>query len=200
MPEKDGHGNGEEKLIECPAMNNRPQPHIVVDVESDGQCPGLYSMLSIGLVRIDDLDNGFYAELRPISDRYDTAAMSVGGFTREKALEATAPEQAMASLLGWVEKQGIKGRPIVWSDNPAFDWQFLNYYCHAFLGHNPFGHSARRIGDVYSGWRRNLRETKDWRRWRGEPHTHNALDDARGNARALAELISRMGNSLPRRD
>ena len=40
-------------------------------------------------------------------------------------------------------------RPIFVSDNPAYDWQFVNYYFHKHLGRNPFGHSARRIRDFY---------------------------------------------------
>jgi hypothetical protein len=56
----------------------------------------------------------------------------------------------MTDFAGWLEKNS-KGRAIFISDNPAFDWQFINYYFHRFLGQNPFGFSARRIGDLYAG-------------------------------------------------
>src|SRR3990167_8835257 len=36
------------------------------------------------------------------------------------------------------------------SDNPAYDWQWINYHFWHELGRNPFGHSARRISDFYS--------------------------------------------------
>src|SRR5437660_831893 len=41
----------------------------------------------------------------------------------------------------------VKDRPIFVSDNPAFDWQWINFYFWKHLGRNPFGHSARRISD-----------------------------------------------------
>ena len=178
---------------------NKSQLRLSLDVEADGPCPGLYSMLSFALVSVDDLAENFYATLRPISDRFDTAAMSVGGFTREQVLGFEDPASVMKRMQNWVASQAGKRRAVVWSDNPAFDWQFLNYYCHAFLGTNPFGHSARRIGDLYAGWQKDPAQTKDWRKWRGEPHTHNALDDARGNARALASLLDRIKGSVPRK-
>lgn len=181
-------------------MNNNRTPsqiHLSLDVEADGPCPGLFSMLSFGLVPLHDLQNGFYSTVRPISERFDTAAMGVGGFTREQALSFDDAGMVMKRMKAWLDGLGGTGRVVVWSDNPAFDWQFLNYYCHAYLEGNPFGHSARRIGDLYAGWRKDPRQTKDWRKWRGEPHTHNALDDARGNARALVALMDRIRGGVP---
>ena len=33
------------------------------------------------------------------------------------------------------------------SDNPAYDFQWINYGFRHALGTNPFGHSGRRISD-----------------------------------------------------
>lgn len=154
-------------------------------------------MLSFGLVCVHDLSQSFYATVRPISPNFDVAAMSVGGFTREEVLQFEDPGSAMGRMKQWLDERSNGQRAVVWSDNPAFDWQFLNYYCHAYLGGNPFGHSARRIGDLYAGWQKSPQKTRDWRKWRGEPHTHNALDDARGNARALSRLFDCMKGSVP---
>ena len=76
--------------------------------------------------------------------------LAVSGFSREQHLGFDEPESVMENFAGWLEKNSI-GRAIFVSDNPAFDWQFINYYFHRFLGKNPFGFSARRIGDLYSG-------------------------------------------------
>lgn len=181
-------------------MNRQPTDaiHLSLDVEADGPCPGIYSMLSFALVPVNDLGDGFYSTVRPISEKFDTSAMAVCNITREQAMDFVDPFVAMQNMQDWLSRLSPTGRVIVWSDNPAFDWQFLNYYCHAFLKQNPFGHSARRIGDLYAGWMKNPRQSRDWRKWRGEPHTHNALDDARGNARALASLFDRMRGSVPR--
>ena len=49
------------------------------------------------------------------------------------------------------ENNAAHGRNTGLADNFAFDWQFINYYFHRFLGRNPFGFSGRRIGDLYAG-------------------------------------------------
>lgn len=160
----------------------------VVDVEADGPAPGLFSMVSMGVVRVEPgLPNKFYAEFAPISEKFIPEALKVGGFTREQHLSLPDPEIGMHALAKFLEGDN---RPVFVSDNPAFDWQWVNYYSHLFLGKNPFGHSARRIGDIYSGMRRNLRDTNGWKKWRLHPHTHNALDDAIGNANAMLEIMS----------
>ena len=35
--------------------------------------------------------------------------------------------------------------------NAPFDWSFINYYFHRYLGRNPFGHSALDIKSFYMG-------------------------------------------------
>ena len=161
-----------------------------LDVEADGPCPGLYSMLSFGLVPLDAPERAFYTTLAPISDRYKDSALSTNGWTREQTLVFPSAEKAMAEFARWLAAEPGEGRKVIWSDNPAFDWQFFNYYSHAFLGDNAFGHSARRISDYSAGLQGNPRETRAWRKWRTEPHTHNALEDARGNAGALRKLLT----------
>lgn len=156
-------------------------------------------MLSFGIVLVEDIQQSFYATLRPISETYLPTSMAVGGFTREQVDGFENPESVMKRLQAWAIPIVGEGRAAVWSDNPAFDWQFLNYYCHRYLGGNLFGHSARRIGDFYAGWRGNPRQTKGWKKWRGEAHTHNALEDARGNARALQTLLRQAAASPPRK-
>ena len=68
------------------------------------------------------------------------------------------------------------------SDNNGFDWQFVNYYFHHFLGRNPFGHSSTNLGSLYKGMQRDTKVNfKHLRRTR---HTHHPVDDAKGNAEA----------------
>ena len=75
------------------------------------------------------------------------------------------------------------------SDNPAFDWQWINFYFWKYYGENPFGHSARRIGDFYAGLKQDFSSTQKWKRYRKTKHTHNPVDDAMGNAEALEKLL-----------
>ncbi|MBA7661834.1 hypothetical protein ES703_69854 [subsurface metagenome] len=87
----------------------------------------------------------------------------------------------------WLKKVCDK-QPIFVSDNPAFDFQWINYHFHHLLGYNPFGWSARRIGDYYAGLMGNFRETQRWKRLRITKHTHNPVDDAMGNAEAFKRI------------
>ena len=81
-----------------------------------------------------------------------------------------------------------KGHPVPISDNPAYDWQFINYYFHRFLGRTPFGFSGRRIGDLYAGLVKDASKATEWKKYRVTAHTHNPADDARGNAEALRKF------------
>jgi len=164
--------------------------HIVVDVEADGPCPGLFSIVSLGAVPVYSGD-WFKAQMRPISNRWVPEALAVSGVTRHDHEGFAHPMQEMRRFAAWLK--AMDGRPVFWSDNPAFDWQFVNYYFHAFTENgNPFGHSARRIGDLYAGHVGKVGEHTSWKRFRKTAHTHDPVDDARGNAEALATIIERL--------
>jgi hypothetical protein len=157
-----------------------------VDIEADGPAPGLYSMVSFGAVVVEPgLNRTFYAELKPISDRWIPDALAVSGFTREQVIRFEDPIPVMIRFEEWVN-QNSKGRPIFIADNPGFDFAFINYYFHAFLGRNPFGFSSRRIGDLYCGAK--LDAFAKWKQLRDTKHSHNALDDAIGNAEAILKM------------
>jgi hypothetical protein len=157
-----------------------------VDIEADGPAPGLYSMVSFGAVVVEaGLNRTFYAELKPISDRWIPESLAVSGFTREQTIRFEDPIPVMTRFEEWVNANS-KGRPIFIADNPGFDFAFINYYFHAFLGRNPFGFSSRRIGDLYCGAK--LDTFAKWKHLRETNHSHNALDDAKGNAEAILKM------------
>lgn len=161
---------------------------VIVDVESDGPIPAEFSMVCFGVVLFDDaLDKTFYGKTRPISDRFISEALAVSGFSREQHLGFDDPRAAMESFASWLD-QHAKGRPVFVSDNVAFDWQFINYYFHRFLGRNPFGFSGRRIGDLYAGLVKDASKATEWKKFRVTKHTHNPVDDAKGNAEALKKF------------
>jgi DNA polymerase III epsilon subunit-like protein len=122
---------------------------IIVDVESDGPIPAEFSMVCFGAVLFDDrLDKSFYGMTKPISDRFVPEALAISRFSREQHLGFDDPKTVMESFAVWLE-QHATGRAVFVSDNVAFDWQFINYYFHRFLGRSPFGFSGRRIGDLH---------------------------------------------------
>jgi hypothetical protein len=56
--------------------------YVVVDVETDGPIPAEFSMVCFGAVIFDDqLDKTFYGQMRPISDRLNSDALAVSGFS-----------------------------------------------------------------------------------------------------------------------
>jgi hypothetical protein len=81
-------------------------------------------------------------------------------------------------------------RLIFVSDNPAYDWQFINYYFQKFLGRNPFGHSARRISDFYAGMKGDFFDSQNWKKWRITKHDHNPVHDVLGNIEAFEKILT----------
>lgn len=185
-----------------------PTAHIIVDVETDGPIPSLYSMLAIGAVQLVPKKDGgmgvggvFGRTLRPWKDaKWQDEALAVCGWTREQTLDrrfGAEPWEVMRDFHGWIgstkEAMGA-GHCVMWSDNPAFDWQFVNWYSHVTMGSNPLGFSARRIGDLAAGVMRNPRF--QWKKWRVTAHDHNPVNDAMGNAEALIRICSEGGFTL----
>lgn len=171
--------------------------YIVVDVEADGPIPNLYSMVSFGAVLFNhSLDKNFYGTVKPISANWIPEALAVSGLTRAEHEKFSEPRAVMLAFREWL-KQNAKGRPIFISDNLAFDWQWINYYFHYFIGENPFGFSGRRISDLYCGMRMDTSLTQEWKRlYRKTKHDHNPVNDALGNAEALIEM-NKMGLKIP---
>lgn len=157
--------------------------YIMVDIESDGPIPGDYSMISFGAVIVNDrLDQTFYGQLRPVSEKFIPEALAVSGHTREETLSFDEPGKVMADFGAWIKLQ-CKDRPVFISDNNGFDWMFICWYFHHFTGSNPFGHSSYNLGSLYKGL---VKDTfQNFKHLRKTEHTHHPVDDAKGNAEAL---------------
>jgi hypothetical protein len=165
--------------------------YIMVDVESDGPNPGDYSMICFGAVVVEPtLAKTFYGQLRPISERWVPEALAVSGFTREQTWQFPEPEPVMRQFLAWLAEQS-QGRLMFISDNNGYDWQFINWYFHHFLGSNPFGYSSTNLGSLYKGLVRDT--TQNFKHLRRTRHTHHPVDDAKGNAEALLALKEEFG-------
>jgi hypothetical protein len=77
------------------------------------------------------------------------------------------------------------------SDNNGYDWMFMCWYFHHFLGDNPFGYSSTNLGSLYKGIERDT--FKNFKHLRRTQHTHNPVDDAMGNAEALLAMKNKFG-------
>ena len=161
----------------------------MVDVEADGPIPGDFSMVCLGAVVVEPaLERTFYGQLRPISERFDPAALEVSGFSREQCLAFDDPTEVMTRFADWIADVSPK-RAMFISDNNGFDWGFVNWYFHHFLGRNPFGFSSMNLGSLYKGMVKNT--FKSFKHLRKTRHTHNPVDDAMGNAEALLAMRER---------
>ncbi len=163
---------------------------VMIDIESDGPIPGDYSMISFGAVIVDEnLDKTFYGKLKPISKKWIPDALAISKYTREETLKFDEPKKVMEQFEIWL-KENCKTKPMFFSDNNGFDWQFINWYFHHFLGKNPFGYSSTNLGSLYKGLVGNT--FKNFKHLRKAKHTHNPVDDAIGNAEALLYMKNQM--------
>jgi len=166
-------------------------PYVMVDIESDGPIPGDYSMICFGAIIVEpELKRTFYGKLKPISDQFVPDALAVSGFSREETMGFDEPKGVMESFHDWIKAE-CKGRTMFVSDNNGFDWQFINWYFHHFLGNNPFGFSSTNLGSLYKGLAKDT--FVNFKHLRKTKHTHNPVDDARGNAEALLAMKDKMG-------
>lgn len=165
--------------------------YFMVDVEADGPIPGDYSMICFGAVLVTPgLQQTFYGQLRPISEQWIPAALAVSGFSRDETLQFPAAADVMGQFAEWLAATS-QGQPMFVSDNNGFDWQFVNWYFHHFVGKNPFGHSSTNLGSLYKGMQKDC--FVNFKHLRKTKHTHHPVDDAKGNAEALLTMQETLG-------
>jgi hypothetical protein len=111
-------------------------------------------MLSFGLVvagRFDGThferprtyDSTFYAELKPISEKWQPEAMQVNGLDRERLIrEGRTPVAAINDASAWIQTMADGGRPVLVAYPLSFDWSWLYWYFVSFSADgSPFEHS-----------------------------------------------------------
>lgn len=187
---------------------DQPDLYISADIEADGPIPGPFSMLSLGLcvaarfdgstfTPLDPRKRTFYAELKPISERFDTEALRVARLDRTAlAANAETPQDAMTRAAAWV--QGVAGhdRPVLVGFPASFDWMFIYWYFVSFCEQgSPFAFSS--VLDIKTMYQQRAhvvvsragKEDIPAELARGtQAHTHNALDDAVEQAELFVRL------------
>jgi hypothetical protein len=166
--------------------------YVSTDIETDGPIPGANSMLSFASIAYDgegrELDS-FAANLETLPDAVPDARTMDWWRTQPEAWAACrrdlrAPADAMADYDRWL--QSLSGRPVFVAYPLLFDMMFVYWYQIRFVGKSPFGHSGIDIKTMaYAAL--GLRSYRDATKrsmpahWFGTaPHSHVALDDARG--------------------
>ena len=168
---------------------------ISVDVEASGPIPGEYSMLSLGACVVGAPADTFYLELKPITRNHDPEALIVTGFDLDDLeRRGVEPGYAMAQFEAWTSHVASGGgRPVFVAYPIAFDWMFVAYYFHRFLGRNPFGIDGLDVKSFYlgiTGGPYTLAGSSDLdSAFAPDPAlTHNALEDAVAQATLFERL------------
>lgn len=166
-------------------MKAEKEIFVSVDIEASGPIPGKYSMLSIGACLASNPAERFSCLLKPISKEFVPAALEVTGLSLERLCkEGLEPSEAMRQFKAWVESVADPGQAAVFVGfNASFDWSFVNYYFHLFLGENPFGIAALDIKSMYFGvsncsWRSTRSSEIEKVVSPESSGNHDALDDA----------------------
>ncbi len=167
---------------------------IFVDVEACGPCPGPGFMTEFGAIDYSkwkvnpDPDHcAFHGILYYAKPDPSNPAVSL---IDPRVVQPTQLRRwaVMTAFEAWLpDRRG--GRLIFVSDNPAYDFQWINHAFHTLVGHNPFGHSARSIKDYYAGLVGKFEESQRWKRLRVTPHDHNPVHDALGNVEAFDRIL-----------
>lgn len=134
-------------------MSGTGEVFISVDVEAAGPVPGEYSLLSIGACSAFEPGKTFACTLKPINGKFDPKALEISRLSLTE-LEQTGlpPVDAMQSFANWLADMLSEDQtPVFVGFNAPFDWSFVNYYFHRFLGSNPFGFTALDIKALYMG-------------------------------------------------
>jgi hypothetical protein len=173
--------------------------YFVTDTETTGPSfatHNMYQMATVPVLADGTVLHGMSCNLAFSTEQHDPDTLDFLkrdlGFTPEQWMQRNdlvIPEMAMVRLETFVENiladHGAK-KPIFVADNLAFDWGFVHTYFHHYRSKNPFGYAGRNIPCLSLG----LYGSRDaWEEFRSEAHSHNALEDTRGNAGAFAKMI-----------
>lgn len=206
-------------------MSSKPEMYVSIDIETDGQCPGLNSMLSLGAVAYFDGQeiSEFEVNLYPLDDAIQNPDTMDWWRTQPEAWEYVNKSQkdpvlVMTEFAHWLEfinypkEDGSKPYALIAAAWPAaFDFGFVNWYMHQYYGTNPLGFSCLDIRSYANGLFANpgyynTRATvsegdlyKFFQMPEKQEHAHFAVHDARRQGDLLMKLI-RYAAELGRKD
>jgi ribonuclease T len=177
---------------------NSQEIYVSVDVETAGPIPAAYSLLTLGACIVGEPDQSFYVELKPINTNAIPEALKVGGLSlSELAERGEEPSSAFKRFQTWViDTCGPDRRPVFVGFNAGFDWAFVNWYFHTYIGENPFGFAPLDVKAYYMGllgcrWS-DTTSSKLLSAYKPTQSiaTHNALDDAKAQAETFQKLLA----------
>jgi len=168
---------------------------IFVDTESVGVSPYFGTMTEFGAVELLT-EKSFHGEIiKSVPSKENPAIPEITEDLTDSMYEVKL-NIVIESFMRWLKSFNDE-RLVFVSDNPAWDYMWIAYAFDVTSGVNPFGHSARRIGDLYAGLSGNWRNTNKWKKLRVTKHDHNPVNDALGNVEAFKAILFHYGQELP---
>jgi hypothetical protein len=164
-------------------MKTRPAPWILVDCEARGTSPVSGILAEFGAVHYTGRASFHGRLFEAVPDPANPAVPLPPG------RRVASDDEVAIRFTAWLQDRLGGQRPVLVSDNPAWDFMWIaGMFDRAGMA-NPFGHSGRRISDFWAGLHRDWRQTQGWKRFRRTPHDHHPVHDALGNAEALEEIL-----------
>lgn len=189
-------------------MDYTKEVYLSCDIESDGPCPGLNSMLSVGIVAIGKRDGewdssmSFSANLLPLPDATRNNGTMEFWNRNPEAWKLTTdnqrdPHDVMVNLDSWLGlvKNYFGRKPVGVGAPAAFDFPFIRHYFFRFLGRCPLPHSCIDMKTLASSILRLPYEKSGKRsypkKWFVDmyPHTHVAVEDAKEQAYIFIRML-----------
>ncbi len=178
-----------------------PEIYVSTDVEADGPIPGPHSMLSFASAayRADKaLVGTFEANLELLPGAKGDPKTMAWWKNQPEAWAAcrTSPREpavVMPQYVAWLKK--LPGAPVFVAYPAAYDFMFVYWYLIHFAGESPFSHSALDIKTfamalLGTEYRESVKRNMPAKWFDDIPHTHVALDDARGQGALFCNMLA----------
>jgi hypothetical protein len=175
--------------------------YVSTDIESDGPIPGPHSMLSFASAAYQSnktLVGTFEANLEilpgakgdPKTMEWWRGQPEAWAACRSNLQE---PLAIMPKYVAWLKS--LPGRPVFVGYPAAYDFLFVYWYLIRFGGESPFSHSALDIKSyamalLGTEYRASVKRNMPSRWFDDLPHTHVALDDAKGQGALFCNMLA----------
>jgi hypothetical protein len=178
-----------------------PEIYVSTDIEADGPIPGPNSMLSFASAAYladRTLVGTFSANLELLPAASGDPKTMAWWETQPEAWAACRkdlrdPAEALPAYVAWLK--ALPGKPVFVAYPAAYDFMFVYWYMIRFAVESPFSHSALDIKSyAMAVLKKEYRESTKRnmpRSWFDDvPHTHVALDDAKGQGLLFCNMLA----------
>lgn len=179
--------------------------YLFLDIETDGPCPGIHSMLSFAAIAFD-CKNGIF-------DHFQVNLQAIAGHSKDPNTMAwwaknkaawdlntknpLPPAIAMQSFAQWLLKFNVQ--PVVISAPASFDFTYLHWYCYRFLdGKIPFfkfGMDLNSFVCALTGQSYKCSGRSNWPaqlEFKSECGNHDPLTDARLHCESFLHILRKL--------